>query len=80
MVSPLSSRTLTVAVANCAARDAAAVDTPWREWGRQRRRPVPVAFLCRRAEKNTQKENSPSRWRFCPLDPLTFRFRVRPPG
>jgi hypothetical protein len=25
-------------------------------------------------------KNSPSRWRFCPLDPMTFRFRVRPPG
>jgi len=24
--------------------------------------------------------SSPSRWRFCPLDPLTFRFRVQPPG
>ena len=26
------------------------------------------------------QENSPSRWRFCPLSPLTFRFRVRPSG
>src|SRR6185436_18524282 len=26
------------------------------------------------------RKNSPSRWRFCPLSPLTFRFRVRPSG
>ena len=24
------------------------------------------------------ERNSPSRWRFCPLSPLTFRFRVEP--
>jgi hypothetical protein len=24
------------------------------------------------------EQNSPSRWRFCPLSPLTFRFRVEP--
>jgi len=26
------------------------------------------------------RRGSPSRWRFCPLSPLTFRFRVRPSG
>ena len=26
------------------------------------------------------RRGSPSRWRFCPLNPLTFRFRVRPSG
>ena len=26
------------------------------------------------------RKDSPSRWRFCPLSPLTFRFRVRPSG
>jgi len=26
------------------------------------------------------ERSSPSRWRFCPLSPLTFRFRVRPSG
>ena len=31
-------------------------------------------------ETTRRKRNSPSRWRFCPLSPLTFRFRVRPPG
>jgi hypothetical protein len=25
-------------------------------------------------------KSSPSRWRFCPLNPLTFRLRVRPSG
>ena len=55
MVSRLCSRTLTVAVANCAARDAAPVVRPWREWGRQRRRLVPLAFLCRRDEQEHPK-------------------------
>jgi hypothetical protein len=26
------------------------------------------------------RKSSPSRWRFCPLSPLTFRFRVQPSG
>ena len=27
-----------------------------------------------------KQKSSPSRWRFRPPDPMTFRFRVRPPG
>jgi hypothetical protein len=36
---------------------------------------VPRQAACARAE-----ESSPSRWRFRPPNPLTFRFRVEPSG
>ena len=34
----------------------------------------------RRPRETNAERSSPSRWRFCPLDPVTFRFRVLPPG
>ena len=37
--------------------------------------PVPASVAHAESRKS-----SPSRWRFCPLSPLTFRFRVRPSG
>ena len=47
---------------------------PFRSTGR--RHPVRQSTSLPRRACTSWTRNSPSRWRFCPLSPLTFRFRV----
>jgi hypothetical protein len=41
---------------------------------------APSTAVARARASRTTERNSPSRWRFRPLSPLTFRFRVEPSG
>jgi hypothetical protein len=42
--------------------------------------PIDKSLSARVDVAERQEKGSPSRWRFCPLSPLTFRFRVEPSG